>query len=143
MVFVLLEPPRNTYLLKGHLTPEHGLGSSFPLTPIPLSTTKHLSTHRVSSGNSGVMGSLTDPQNKIIYEMHQYLDSDGSGTSATCVNSTIGSSRLQAATAWLKANNKKGVLGEFAGGSNTVCEEAVVDMVKYMVANKDVWTGGL
>ena len=37
---------------------------------------------------------LTDPQNKIIYEMHQYLDSDGSGTSATCVSSTIGAERM-------------------------------------------------
>ena len=33
---------------------------------------------------------LTDPQNKIVYEMHQYLDSDGSGKSETCVSTTIG-----------------------------------------------------
>lgn len=75
--------------------------------------------------------------------MHQYLDSDGSGTSATCVSSTIGSSRLAAATAWLKSNGKKGILGEFAGGSNSVCESAVTDMLKYMGANNDVWQGGL
>lgn len=33
---------------------------------------------------------LTDPSNMIVYEMHQYLDSDGSGTSTACVSSTIG-----------------------------------------------------
>jgi len=97
----------------------------------------------ISSGNGDAMGSLTDPSSKIIYEMHQYLDSDGSGTSATCVNSTIGSSRLMAATAWLKANDKKAILGEFAGGSNSVCEDAVTDMLTYMVANNDVWMGGM
>jgi len=96
----------------------------------------------VSAGNTN-LASLTDPQNKIIYEMHQYLDSDGSGTSATCVSSTIGSSRLQAATAWLKSAGKVGILGEFAGGANSVCESAVTDMLTYMGQNNDVWLGGL
>lgn len=89
------------------------------------------------------MKSLTDPQNKIIYEMHQYLDSDGSGTSDACVSATIGSQRLAAATAWLKSNGKKGILGEFAGGANSNCQSAVKDMLAYMKTNKDVWTGAL
>ena len=50
--------------------------------------------------------------------MHQYLDSDGSGTNATCVSSTIGADRLQAATQWLQQNNLKGFLGEIGAGSN-------------------------
>ncbi len=50
--------------------------------------------------------------------MHQYLDSDGSGTSEVCVSSTIGAERIQAATDWLKANNLKGFLGEIGAGSN-------------------------
>lgn len=75
--------------------------------------------------------------------MHQYLDSDGSGTSADCVNSTIGSSRIEAATAWLKSEGKLGILGEFAGGSNSVCESAVTDMLTYMGENTDVWLGAL
>ncbi|CAM6004453.1 unnamed protein product [Sphagnum balticum] len=47
----------------------------------------------VSSGTSTTMAALMDPNDNIIYEMHQYLDSDGSGTSATCVSTTIGSER--------------------------------------------------
>ena len=50
--------------------------------------------------------------------MHQYLDSDGSGTSPTCVSSTIGAERLQDATQWLQQNNLKGFLGEIGAGSN-------------------------
>lgn len=50
--------------------------------------------------------------------MHQYLDSDGSGTSATCVSSTIGAERLADATTWLQQNNLKGFLGEMGAGSN-------------------------
>ncbi|TVY80272.1 putative endo-beta-1,4-glucanase B [Lachnellula suecica] len=96
----------------------------------------------VSAGNTN-LANLTDPQNKIIYEMHQYLDSDGSGTSTNCVSATIGSERLAAATAWLKANNKKGIIGEFAGGANTQCNSAVTDMLTYMTKNTDVWMGAL
>jgi endoglucanase len=84
---------------------------------------------------------LTDPQNKIIYEMHQYLDSDGSGTSDTCVSSTIGQERIKSATQWLIDNNKKGFLGEFAGGANSVCKTAVEGMLTYMSQNSNVWLG--
>jgi endoglucanase len=49
--------------------------------------------------------------NQIYSEMHQYLDSDGSGTSDVCVSTTIGAERLQAATAWLQQTGFKGFLG--------------------------------
>jgi hypothetical protein len=52
----------------------------------------------ISSGNGASLINLKDPQNKLIYQMHQYLDSDGSGTSTTCVSATIFKERLQAAT---------------------------------------------
>jgi endoglucanase len=87
---------------------------------------------------------LTDPiadSNKLIYEMHQYLDSDGSGTSETCVSATIGQERLESATSWLIANAKKAFLGEFAAGTNSVCQSAVTGMLDYMEANADVWLG--
>lgn len=86
---------------------------------------------------------LTDPYNKIVYEMHQYLDSDGSGTSSTCVDSTIGVTRITAATQWLIANNKVGFIGELAGGANSVCQQAVTGMLDYMEANSAVWLGAL
>lgn len=89
------------------------------------------------------LANLTDSGNKILYEMHQYLDSDGSGTSDACVSATIGVERITSATAWLRANGKVGILGEFAGGANAVCEEAVAGMLDYMRANSDVWLGGL
>ncbi|KAK3317439.1 glycoside hydrolase superfamily [Cercophora scortea] len=96
-----------------------------------------------SSGNGASLLNLKDPSDKIIYEMHQYLDSDGSGTSTACVSGTIGQERLQAATAWLKANGKKAVLGETAGGSNAQCIKALTGMLSYMQTNSDVWTGWL
>ena len=84
---------------------------------------------------------LTDPSDNLVYEMHQYLDSDGSGTAAECVSASIGRERVQKATQWLKTNGKKGFLGEFGGGVNTQCQEAVNGMLQYMQANSDVWMG--
>lgn len=89
------------------------------------------------------LANLTDSSDKILYEMHQYLDSDGSGTSETCVSSTIGVERITAATQWLIDNGKVGILGEFAGGANSVCQTALTGMLDYMQENSDVWLGAL
>ncbi|KAL5338413.1 glycoside hydrolase superfamily [Aspergillus crustosus] len=86
---------------------------------------------------------LTDPQDNIVYEMHQYLDSDGSGTSEVCVSSTIGEERVTAATQWLKDNGKIGIIGEFAGGDNDQCREAITGLLETLSANTDVWLGAL
>jgi endoglucanase len=93
--------------------------------------------------NAATMGALTDPENKLIYQMHQYLDSDGSGTSSTCVNTTIGADRLADATAWLKSEGKLGMIGEYAGGANAECQEAVNGMLQLMDENSDVWVGAM
>ncbi|KAI0154797.1 glycoside hydrolase superfamily [Xylariaceae sp. FL1272] len=92
--------------------------------------------------NDNLVG-LTDSADKIIYEMHQYLDNGYSGTSADCISESAGVDALTSATAWLRANKKTGVIGEFAGGANPTCEAAVKNMLDYMTANDDVWSGGL
>ncbi|KAM5343206.1 hypothetical protein ACJ41O_014172 [Fusarium nematophilum] len=97
----------------------------------------------VSSGNGDALKDLTDPQDKLIYEMHQYLDSDGSGTSESCVSSTIGAERLKEATQWLKDNGKKGIIGETAGGANDACFTAIQGELQHLLDNSDVWTGWL
>jgi endoglucanase len=94
----------------------------------------------VSSGNDTAMAALTDPSDNVIYEMHQYLYSDGSGTSSTCVSSTIGQERLVAATSWCRSNGKNCIIAERAG-SDSVCLSAIEVMLNYMKSNNDVWRG--
>ncbi|KAL4257621.1 glycosyl hydrolase 5 (cellulase A) family protein [Pleurotus pulmonarius] len=96
----------------------------------------------ISSGNSAAFTSITDPLNNIAIEMHQYLDTDGSGTSPTCVSPTIGAERLQAATAWLQQTGFKGFLGELGAGSNDDCISAVKGALQYM-QESGVWIGAL
>jgi endoglucanase len=93
-----------------------------------------------SSGNAAAFTGLTDPNNNFAIEMHQYLDSDSSGTSGTCVSSTIGAERLAAATQWLKDHNLKGFLGEIGAGSNDACIQAIQGALCAM-QQSGVWIG--
>ncbi|QRV95710.1 Cellulase (glycosyl hydrolase family 5 protein) [Ceratobasidium sp. AG-Ba] len=94
----------------------------------------------VSSGNADAFKSIKDPNNNLAIEMHQYLDSDGSGTSGTCVSSTILAERLVAATNWLKSTGYKGFLGEVGAGSNDACIAAVKGGLCAM-QQSGVWLG--
>ncbi|KAG6862567.1 hypothetical protein C0995_000115 [Termitomyces sp. Mi166 len=95
-----------------------------------------------SSGNAAAFANITDPNNNIAIQMHQYLDSDGSGTSDQCVSATIGAERIADATAWLKAHNFKGFLGEIGAGSNANCIAAVQGALCAM-QQSGVWIGAL
>jgi endoglucanase len=93
------------------------------------------------TANAVAMLGITDPGNNFAFELHQYLDGDSSGTSDQCVSTTIGSQRLVEVTDWLKTNNKRGFLGEFAGGRNQTCYAALDDLLNYVESNSDVWIG--
>lgn len=95
------------------------------------------------TSNAVAMLKISDPQNRTLFEVHQYLNSDSSGASDQCVSSTIGSQRLARFVNWLRVNGKKGFLGELAGGRNTTCYAAVTDMLKYVTAQSDVLVGWL
>jgi endoglucanase len=98
--------------------------------------------------NATAMLDITDPGNNFAFDVHQYLDSDSSGTSSQIVRETIGRERLVAFTNWLRANNRRGFLGEFAvansqvgTGAEQIGDEAIHHMLDYIEANEDVWLG--
>ncbi|MEP7102363.1 MAG: glycoside hydrolase family 5 protein [Burkholderiales bacterium] len=93
------------------------------------------------TANGTVMKGIVDPGNNMVFEVHQYLDADSSGTSSTCASATIGSERLVALTAWLRTNHQRALLGELGGAANDTCNKAVADMLTYMQSNNDVWAG--
>jgi endoglucanase len=96
----------------------------------------------ISTDNDTVIGLGTvDPKNNYAFDVHQYLDSDSSGTSPTAVSTSIGVERLTKITAWARANNKDLFLGEFGAANNTTALTALDRMVDYMDDNADVWIG--
>jgi endoglucanase len=93
------------------------------------------------TSNAQAMLAIHDAANNYAYEVHQYLDGDFSGRSDQCQSATIGSQAIAGFTQWLRANGKKGFLGEFAGGDNATCRAAIGDLLGNMEANADVWAG--
>ncbi|MBL0728917.1 glycoside hydrolase family 5 protein [Piscinibacter sp. HJYY11] len=91
--------------------------------------------------NAQAMLQITDSRNNLVFEVHQYLDTDSSGTTTHCVSATIGAQRLQVFTDWLRANGKRGLLGEFAAANTDTCKLALNGMLAFMQANSDVWVG--
>jgi len=91
--------------------------------------------------NAEAMLGVADPANNMAFEVHQYLDSNYSGTNPECRNEQIGVATLQRFTQWLRDNGKRGFLGEFGGGSDPVCMAALDAMLTDMEKNKDVWLG--
>ena len=98
--------------------------------------------------NAVALLNIVDPANNHAFEVHQYLDSDSSGGSAGIVSANIGVQRLTGFTQWLRTNNKKGFLGEFAVAASTIGsapsqigDEAVNNLLGHLEANADVWLG--
>ena len=93
------------------------------------------------TSNATAMLEITDPGNNYAFDVHQYLDSNYSGTSDQCVSATVGSDNLVDFTTWLKQNHKRGFLSEFDGGNNNTCYDAIDKMLSYIDSNTDVWLG--
>jgi endoglucanase len=121
------------------------------------------------TANSVAMLNVVDPAENMVFEVHQYLDYNSSGTAnstgsnpqigtaASPNNTNIGVQRLTAFTNWLKTHDLRGFLGEFAlpndrfgDGSKTtgstvnrarVADETLAAMLDHIAANDDVWEG--
>ena len=91
--------------------------------------------------NATAMLSIQDPANNFAFEVHQYLDANSAGVSPTCVSATVGSASMQGFTSWLRANGRRGFLGEFGASSDPTCLAAIDDLVSHVEANADVYLG--
>jgi len=105
-----------------------------------------LNSDSQGQANSVAMLGIVDSGNNYAFEVHQYLDSDGSGTKTSIVSATVGMERLANFTAWARANHVKGFLGEFAVPGLIVVGSglggpALTNMLSYIRTNSDAWLG--
>ncbi|KAN0101437.1 glycoside hydrolase family 5 protein [Hyaloscypha variabilis] len=93
-----------------------------------------------SPASSAVMYKITDPVNNTALDIHEYLDSDFSGSHSNCTQS--GPTNLAPLTAWLKQYGLKAMITEFGASNGTQCSSYVTDIIKYMAANDEYigWT---
>ena len=93
------------------------------------------------TSNGEVMLGITDPADNFIYEVHQYFNSDFTGTGADCQSTDIGINTLTPFTKWAREHRQRGFLGEIGVGPGSTCLEALDRTLRFMRANNDVWVG--
>jgi len=95
----------------------------------------------VKTGNAKASATLRDPSNKLIIEMHQYLDKAGGKPERAGPVAGMGASALKEATAWGRAHRQKLFLGEFGMTADPAYLDEGRAMLRHMYANPDVWIG--
>jgi aryl-phospho-beta-D-glucosidase BglC (GH1 family) len=96
-----------------------------------------------TTDNAAVIGTgVQDPLHNFAFEVHQYLDTWGSGTEQNVVSVDIGVQRLQAITQWAEQTGNKLFLGEFGVASDQTSLTALDKMLSYMEQHTGAWQGG-
>lgn len=96
----------------------------------------------VGSDNANVIGAgIVDPLRNYAFDVHQYLDSDGSGTHYGPVADADGTDKVSAITAWARATQQKLFLGEIGVPSDPTSLQALDNVLGYLNQNPDVWQG--
>jgi aryl-phospho-beta-D-glucosidase BglC (GH1 family) len=95
-----------------------------------------------TTDNAAVIGTgVQDPAHNFAFEVHQYLDADGSGTHAGVVSATIGVERLTAITQWAETTGSRLFLGEVGVASDPTSLTALDEMLSYMQQHTGAWQG--
>ncbi|KAI9566235.1 carbohydrate-binding module family 1 protein/Glycoside hydrolase family 5 protein [Boletus coccyginus] len=97
----------------------------------------------VSGGSAAALATVTNPDGSytnLIFDVHRYLDSDGSGTSDTCVTDSIADA-WEPLSQWLRCNGRQALNTETGGGNTASCEKYVCQQIKYQAENSDVILG--
>jgi len=100
----------------------------------------------VSDGSYAALGAITNldgTKTNLVYDFHQYLDSDGSGTHASCTTNNVAG--LTTLATQLRKDGRQGILTETGGGpTDSTCLTAVCQELEALSQNSDVylgWTG--
>jgi len=121
--------------LQGAVTAIRNAGATSQYIFLPGKHYEHAQTYTGAGGSgNGDTGSnilaITDKdgtKSKLIIDVHQYLDSDGSGQHSECTTSSVSDSNtaggvgLQSLATWLARNGRQAILTETGGGNTASC----------------------
>jgi endoglucanase len=92
----------------------------------------------IDNGSAGNLSKVTNPDGSfkgLVFEVHQYLDSDGSGTQLDCVTDHVQDAFMPLAQ-FLVKNNRTAFLGEIGGGNTTSVRCPGITRVQYLLCDK-------
>lgn len=96
---------------------------------------------RPGGSNADSFEGFADPSGNFMYELHQYLDADSSGTHDACVAPGEAARRMKAVTQWLRAQKARGFLGEVGVAGSERCLDALDALLDVVDSAPDAWGG--
>lgn len=114
-----------------------------PNTLLLLAGSDYQSAGALPKGAGPSLLSVLNPDGtakNLLFDVHQYLDSDRSGTHATCVTDNIATG-FAPLTPWLRQHGRKAIVTETGGGNVESCYTDLCAEVNYLKANSDVIVG--
>ncbi|KAG8166967.1 hypothetical protein KVR01_002656 [Diaporthe batatas] len=97
----------------------------------------------ISNGSAGNLSRVHNPDGtntSLIFDVHKYLDSDGSGTHLECVSDHIQDTFTPLAQ-FLAANGRKAILSETGGGNTTSCITDLCNELAFINMNTGSFIG--
>ena len=115
---------------------------NFLIVPGTAYTGAHSWASDLATGRNDVeMLAVSDPLGRYAFDFHQYLDADFSGRSPDCPAADRAIRAIDDVSAWLKANGRRGFVGEIAASSQPTCVAALKTMIGKLNAAPDLWVG--
>lgn len=97
----------------------------------------------ISDGSAAALLGVTNPDGSttnLVFDLHKYLDSDGSGSHAECVSNWINDAFSPVAT-WLRCHGRKAMITETGGGNVASCVTYFCQLMTFLQTNSDVYLG--
>lgn len=101
-----------------------------------------------SDGSGPALMGITDPAggtDKLVFEVHEYLDSNNSGGGGDCVTNNIdtsfGRGGFSNLVAYLRAQGRLAMLTETGGPATENCARLLCQQFNYLAENSDVFLG--
>lgn len=109
--------------------------------PVQWSRVHHWSANTYGTPNSVGMLGIVDSANNFAYEVHQFLNPEGSGLTDDCVGPDVGAQFLTEFTDWCRQHGFTAILTEMGIANNDGCRVAFSNMLDWLDTNSDVWRG--
>ncbi|GAA4492438.1 glycoside hydrolase family 5 protein [Pseudaeromonas paramecii] len=104
------------------------------------------SSSATDPSNAELFAGFQDPLNNMALDVHQYADSNYSGTKVDCISSSRMDDFLSKIASWASQNDKQLLMGEFGVAAQTDCLSVMEGMLTSMKAEPwrgwTYWAGG-
>lgn len=88
----------------------------------------------IAKGDGDALKKVTNPDGttaNLMFDVHLYLDAEGSGTSKECVTSGI-ENNWAPLVEWLRKNGRQAIVSETGGGDTASCKKYLCQQLRYM-----------